>query len=55
MLLGTHILTIVGQFVQQFATWNLCLYVETDIVPTILDHVHTFQTYCSQLALFTIV
>ena len=39
MLLGTHILTIVGQLVQQFATMNLCLYIETDIVPTILDYV----------------
>ena len=39
MLLGTHILTILGQFVAQLATWNLCLYVGTDIVPTILDYV----------------
>ena len=39
MLLGTHILTIVRQFVPQLATWNLCLYVGTDIVPPILDYV----------------
>ena len=40
MLLGTHILTIVRQFVPQLATWNLCLYVGTDsIVRTILDYV----------------
>ena len=42
MLLGTHILAIVGQFVPELATWNLCLYVGSDIVPTILDYI----TYC---------
>ena len=39
MPLGTHILTIVGQFVPQLATWNLCLDVGTDVVHTILDYV----------------
>ena len=39
MLLGTHILKIVQQFVPQLATWNLCLYVGTDSVPPILDYV----------------
>ena len=39
MPLGTHILTIVGQFVTQLATWNLCLYVGTNIFHTILDYV----------------
>ena len=37
MLLGTHILTTVQQFVPQLATWNLCLYIGIDIVCTILD------------------
>ena len=44
MLLGTHIFTIVQQFVPQLATWNLSFYVGTDIVrPILLDYVMGFK------------